>query len=300
MRFVQFVVPGRGRRVGIVEGDQVIDISDPRGGVTSFTDLLRVGRSLRGIVREAKGLARRRTAARYGLADLDRPPGPRRGHLLAPLDPPEVWGAGITYRRSAEFRDRDTGMEKGIYDYVYDSPRPELFFKGTAPRCAGPNAPVCIRSDSRLTATEPELAYAIGEGGETMGFTICNDVSAWDLERENPLFLPLSKIFAGCCALGPVLVTPDELGDPYSLSVTCRIVRGGREIFRGEVSTSQMKRRVEELTAWLVRDNPVPAGTVVSTGTGIMVPNEHALRGGDLVEITIERVGRLVNPVKQL
>ena len=51
---------------------------------------------------------------------------------------------------------------------------------------------------------------------------------------------------------------------------------------------------------WLGRSNPCPPGTVLSTGTGILVPDEHALLEGDLVEITLERVGTLRNPVRRL
>jgi hypothetical protein len=59
--------------------------------------------------------------------DLDRAPSSRRPHLLAPLTPPEVWGAGITYRRSREYYEAHTGeggRTKGIYDYVYEAKRP--------------------------------------------------------------------------------------------------------------------------------------------------------------------------------
>src|SRR5207244_60376 len=75
--------------------------------------------------------------ARVAWRELDRAPAPRRAHLLAPLDPPEVWGGGITYRRSMQYYEAHTdegGRTKGIYDHVYESERPELFFKATASR----------------------------------------------------------------------------------------------------------------------------------------------------------------------
>jgi len=216
-----------------------------------------------------------------------------------PIDPPEVWGAGITYRRSADFYSHATGRKKGIYDYVYESERPELFFKASAGRCVGPNAPLRIRSDSHLTAPEPELAFILGARGAIVGYTLCNDLSAWDIERENPLFLPQSKVFAGCCAIGPMIVTAGELRDPYRLALTCRLWRAGRVIFEGTVKTSMLKRRCGELTRWLLRDNVIPPGTVVSTGTGILVPDQFALRGGDRVEITVPEIGTLANPVLQ-
>jgi 2-dehydro-3-deoxy-D-arabinonate dehydratase len=214
-----------------------------------------------------------------------------------------VWGAGLTYKRSAEFRDEDASTEKGIkgiYDYVYASPRPELFFKATAARCVGPNAPVMIRSDSQLTAAEPELAIVLGACGAIVGFTACNDVSAWDIGRENPLYLPQSKIYSGCCSLGPCMVAADEIGDPYTLQIRCSITRGGKTVFSETANTSQFHRKLEELVSWLVKDNPIPAGTVLTTGTGIMVPNEYALCDGDQVDIEIQGIGRLSNPVRQL
>jgi len=209
-----------------------------------------------------------------------------------------VWGCGVTYKRSAEMRDDDS--EQDIYSRVYNSNRPEIFFKGTKSRCAGPNDFIGIRSDSKLTATEPELAYILGADGEIVGYTICNDVSAWDLERENPLYLPQSKVFYGCCALGPMFVTASEIDDPYNLDVKCTILRNDKPLYEGEVNTSQINWKFEELTEFLCRDNPVPIGTVVSTGTGIIVPNDLPLAPGDIVQIEIGGLGTLSNPVKKL
>jgi 2-dehydro-3-deoxy-D-arabinonate dehydratase len=303
MKLVQFFLPGKGKHVGLVRGDRVLDITSPEEGVRSVLDLVEQGKTAPGLVKRAEWLARRLRRKALDWPALQRAPSRRAAHLLMPIDPPEVWGAGVTYKRSAEFRDEDAGAAKGqqgIYDYVYESARPELFFKATAARCVGPNAPVWIRSDSQLTAAEPELAIVLGVRGSLVGFTACNDVSAWDIERENPLFLPQSKIYLGCCALGPCLVTPDEIGDAYALQVRCSITRGGKAVFSEAVSTSRFHRKLEELVSWLLKDNAIPAGTVLSTGTGIMVPNELALRDGDQVDIEIQGIGRLSNPVKQL
>ncbi|MBM3211467.1 2-keto-3-deoxy-D-arabinonate dehydratase, partial [Candidatus Poribacteria bacterium] len=201
---------------------------------------------------------------------------------------------------SAEMRDEDTIGGKGIYDYVYSAPRPELFFKATVSRCVGQNGYIGIRRDSQLTAAEPELAYIIGKEQSIIGYTICNDVSAWDIERENPLYLPQSKIFYGCCALGPVMVTSSEIKVPYNLKINCEIIRNEKPIFSGSINSSMIKRKFEELTDFLCRDNPILIGTVMTTGTGIMVPNEFALIPGDIVEICIEGIGKLSNPVKKL
>jgi len=210
-----------------------------------------------------------------------------------PVTPAEVWGAGVTYRRSADFREEGSG----IYDRVYADSRPELFFKATASRCVGPGEPIGRRRDSNFTATEPELAVVIASSGTILGYTLANDVSAWDIERENPLYLPQSKVYLGCFAFGPVIVTPDEIADPHALELRCRVTRDGREIFAGEASTSQLKRRIPELVDWLRRSNDVPDGTVLSTGTGIIQPMDAGLEEGDVVTIECAEIGALTNRV---
>src|SRR5579864_5791931 len=134
---------------------------------------------------------------------------------ILPIHPPEVWGCGCTYETSASFRDAEHGTREGMYAHVYREPRPEIFFKGTARVCVGTGQAIGIRSDSKFTAPEPELAVVLGSNGAIVGYTLANDVSAWDIERENPLYLPQSKIYTGACALGPAIVTADSLADPY-------------------------------------------------------------------------------------
>jgi 2-dehydro-3-deoxy-D-arabinonate dehydratase len=214
---------------------------------------------------------------------------------ILPIFPPEVWGCGCTYETSASFRDAEHGTREGMYAHVYRAQRPEIFFKGTARVCVGPGQSIGIRADSKFTAPEPELALVLGSKGRIVGYTLANDVSAWDIERENALYLPQSKIYDGCCALGPVMVPAEELPNPYALEMTCTIVRGGREVFSGSISTGHLHRRVETLLEYLTRANHVPAGSVVLTGTGIIVPSECALQPGDRVTIRIPEIGELVN-----
>jgi 2-dehydro-3-deoxy-D-arabinonate dehydratase len=221
---------------------------------------------------------------------------PEPAELLIPISPSEVWACGCTYAPSADFRDAELGTREGMYAYVYREPRPEIFFKGTCRVCVGPGIPIGIRADSKFTAPEPELAVVIGAHGRIAGYTLANDVSAWDIERENALYLPQSKIYQGSCALGPVIVTPDQIGDPYHLEMTCTIRRDGQELFAGAVNTSRMNRKVETLLEYLLRANPVPAGSVLLTGTGIIVPETAALRPGDVVSIRVPELGELSNP----
>ena len=216
---------------------------------------------------------------------------------LIPLQPREVWACGCTYESSAAFRDAEHGTREGFYAHVYREERPEIFFKGTARVCVGPGQPIGVRPDSRFTAPEPELAVILGSKGRILGYTLANDVSAWDIERENPLYLPQSKMYTGACAIGPVIVTADELSDPYNLTMTCTIVRDGATLFSGETSTSKLHRKIETLIEFLLRSNPVPAGSVLLTGTGIIVTEEAALAPGDVVTIRVDEIGELSNVV---
>ena len=71
----------------------------------------------------------------------------------------------------------------------------------------------------------------------------------------------------------------------------------GAELFSGETSTARMKRSPRELAEWVVRDNPIPAGSVLLTGTGLVPPDDYTLQPGHTVEIEIEGIGVLTNTV---
>jgi 2-dehydro-3-deoxy-D-arabinonate dehydratase len=213
-----------------------------------------------------------------------------------PIHPKEVWACGCTYEMSAAFRDAEHGTREGFYAHVYRDPRPEIFFKGTARVCVGPGQAIGIRADSKFTAPEPELAVILGNKGRVVGYTLANDVSAWDIERENPLYLPQSKVFTGCCSLGPVIVTADNGFNPYDLEMTCSIRRGDQTIFSGSVSTAKLNRKIETLIEFLYRANVVPEASVLLTGTGIIVREDAALAPGDVVSISIPQIGELSNP----
>jgi 2-dehydro-3-deoxy-D-arabinonate dehydratase len=222
---------------------------------------------------------------------IDEPP-------QTPLTPKEVWACGCTYKASSSFRDAEHGTREGFYAQVNTAPRPEIFFKGNARVCVGPGEPIGMRSDSKFTAPEPELAVILGSKGSIVGYTLANDVSAWDIERENPLYLPQSKVYDKCCSLGPVIVTPDELTDPYNLEMTCSITRGAETVFSGATNTSNLDRKIEELIEYLLRANSVPRGSVLLTGTGIIVTEESRLLPGDVCTIEVPEIGVLSNPVE--
>ena len=217
--------------------------------------------------------------------------------LDAPIEGQEVWAAGVTYRRSLEAR-ADEAVSADPYDRVYTAERPELFFKGTASRVRGPGQPIFIRSDSTWDVPEPELAAVCNSGLEVVGYTIGNDVSSRSIEGENPLYLPQAKVFDGSCALGPWIVLAGDFA-PDDRTISLEIERAGSIAYRGETSTSKMKRSIEELVTYLGRDQRFEVGCILLTGTGIVPPREFTLADGDLVTIRIEGIGSLVNPVRR-
>jgi 2-dehydro-3-deoxy-D-arabinonate dehydratase len=218
--------------------------------------------------------------------------------LLAPLVPPETWAAGVTYERSRDARVDESRTEAGdVYSLVYEAERPELFLKDAqSRRTVGPGATVGVRSDAAWTVPEPELALVIDAEGELLGATIGNDITARDVEGANPLYLPQAKLFAGACSLGPAILIPNDWSQPFEIEL--RLLGPEDEVvYEARTSTARMRRSFEELAAWLVRDNPVPAGSVLLTGTGLVPPDEVALAPGQRIEIRIPGIGKLVNPV---
>lgn len=223
--------------------------------------------------------------------------------LTTPLDAPEVWAAGVTYKKSKEARNYEATKGKldqeTFYDKVYEAERPELFFKSTAARTAGPNDPVYLRSDSNWQIPEPELGLVIDKKGTVLGYTIGNDMSCRDIEGENPLYLPQAKVWKNSCSIGPAILLAEAVNDPYELQIMCRIFRNDTLAFEGSAYVNQLKRTLDELVQYLVRDNVVFDGTVLLTGTCVVPPNEFTLQEQDQIEIEIPGIGVLSNPVQQ-
>jgi 2-dehydro-3-deoxy-D-arabinonate dehydratase len=219
----------------------------------------------------------------------------RLGDAAAPR-PDEVWAAGVTYEISEQAREAESGMPE-IYLDVYESERPELFFKATPDRVVGPGEAVGVRADSDWNVPEPELGVVLYRGS-VVGYTVGNDVSSRAIEGENPLYLPQAKTYDRCCALGPCVASPATVGNPHDLAMSMTIERDGEAVFEDGTSTAEMVRTSEELVDWYRRHNSVPRTAVLLTGTSLVPPDEFTLRAGDEVTIEIEDVGTLRTPVR--
>lgn len=222
----------------------------------------------------------------------------RESLLLPPVVAQEVWASGVTYERSRAARNAETKISHSVYDLVYEAERPELFFKATADRVVPPGKPLSLRSDSSWMVPEPEVSLVLTSAGAIVGWTIGDDLSSRDIEGENPLYLPQAKVFRNSCSFGPVLLWNDEeASNPADWTIRIDIVRDGVSAYADSVPFTQFRRQFSELIDYLRRDNPIPDGTVLMTGTGLVPPDEFTLQSGDVVNIEIADIGVLRNPM---
>ncbi|GAB4424348.1 MAG: hypothetical protein Fur0044_22410 [Anaerolineae bacterium] len=297
LQICRFFQPTIGSRLGALLDAQVYDLTATgRPAFASFNAWLSwAGQQGAAQVAATLADATANLTPVYAWADLQHQPDPTRPHLLPPLDAQEVWAAGVTYLRSREAREEESN-KIGVYDRVYEAERPEIFLKATPHRVVGPHDFIRVRADAHWTVPEPELTVLLSPNLQIVGYTAGNDVSSRDIEGENPLYLPQAKIYSRSCALGPVVTLAADLSGPAEIELA--VQRAGETIFAGQTSTAQMKRPISDLVAYLGRENEFPHGVFLMTGTGLVPPDDYTLQAGDVVEITIERIGQLVNPVQ--
>ncbi len=270
-------IPG----VAIVEGNRVRPLQLNGSGYSTLSDLLFSG--------NAKTLALKLVSDEaYSISDVK---------ILAPVDQQEVWAAGVTYKRSQVARMEESESAASHYDKVYSADRPELFFKGTAARMVHPGEPVRVRIDSEWSVPEPEFTLVLDPNMQIVGYTIGNDMSARDIEGENPLYLPQAKVYKQCCSLGPYVWIPDEELDLANTHVNLSIVRDQQEVFAGETTLDQLHRKLTDLAKWLGKENEFPHGAMLLTGTGVVPDDDFTLENDDAVTISITNIGTLQNPV---
>ena len=217
--------------------------------------------------------------------------------LLAPLVPSTILCIGLNYRQHAE------EMSAKIPKF------PILFLKNPS-ALLNPMAP--IRIPRKLASTqvdfEGELAIVIGKSclnatrenalDHVLGYTVANDVSARDWQKEwGGSQWCRGKSFDTFAPMGPWLVTTDEIPDPNRLHIMTRV--NGETL--QDSNTGDMIFDVPALIEFLSGDTTLPVGTVILTGTpsgvGVGRTPQRWLKSGDTVEVEIEKIGILFNPV---
>ncbi|MBL4676200.1 MAG: fumarylacetoacetate hydrolase family protein [Mucilaginibacter sp.] len=218
------------------------------------------------------------------------------GTILPPIGEQEVWAAGVTYLKSRDARMEESETAASLYDKVYDAERPELFFKSTAARTSGHLAEVYIRKDSSWDVPEPELTLFVNSDGNIEGYTVGNDMSSRSIEGENALYLPQAKIYEKSAALGPFLYVSEKPIDKES-AIKMSIRRDGKEAYADETTVSRIKRSFTELTGYLFAETDFPKGCYLMTGTCLVPPPNFTLQAGDVVEISIDNIGTIINTI---
>ena len=218
--------------------------------------------------------------------------------LLAPVVPPAIFGIGLNYHQHAE----ETGMEAPKY--------PVVFMKNPT-AIANPADPIVLHPSCMQPPEvdyEAELAVVIGKAAKdvsasealdyVLGYTAANDVSArrWQGRRGAGQWVR-GKSFDTFCPLGPELVTADQLQDPQNIRVTCKL--NGQMM--QDANTGDMIFPVAELISFLSTGATLLPGTVILTGTpsgvGFTRKPPVFLMPGDTVDVTLEGIGTLSNPV---
>ncbi|WP_152040147.1 fumarylacetoacetate hydrolase family protein [Salinigranum salinum] len=288
MRYHQLAVAGE-RRLTATDGSRAYDLTSVDTDLRSFGDLARAA-SLTGAAIDEIAARLVETAETIDPEHVERT-------ATVPVDASEVWAAGVTYKISEEAREAESSMPDMYLD-VYDAERPEIFFKATPSRTVGPNESIGVRGDSEWDVPEPELGIVLRRG-EIVGYTIGNDVSSRSIEGQNPLYLPQAKVYDRCCSLGPCVVPADDV-DPHDLEMSMRIHRDDEIVYEGKTNTGTMVRSCEELVSYFTRHNAVPELAVLLTGTSLVPEESFDLTVGDVVEIEIEGIGTLTNPVVEV
>lgn len=282
MKLAKFVCDGS-TRVGVVKGNEVLPLQLAGSPYACLSDLLEAD----DIPSAVNGLP---TDPALPLDAV---------HLCAPVDEQEIWAAGVTYKRSQTARMEESEAAASCYDRVYKAARPELFFKATPHRVRGPGEPLRIRQDAHWNVPEPEVTLVMNRALRIVGLTIGNDMSSRDIEGENPLYLPQAKCYDASAGVGPwILITSTPI-DRAALKVTLVIRRQQEVVFEAATSAAEMAREFEDLVSWLGRDNSFPQGVFLMTGTGVVPNSDFTLAAGDQVEITIDTIGTLSNPIVQ-
>jgi 2-keto-4-pentenoate hydratase/2-oxohepta-3-ene-1,7-dioic acid hydratase in catechol pathway len=216
--------------------------------------------------------------------------------LAAPLRPPKVVAIGLNYLDHV----RETGM---------DPPPAPLVFSKWPSSVIGPDEPIVI--DPAVTKRvdwEVELAVVIGRRlrrvpvdesfDAVFGYTVANDVSARDVQFGDGQWVR-GKSLDTFCPLGPVVVTADEIEDPQSLGLRTRV---NGELVQ-DSSTSEMVFGVAELVSYCSHSFTLEPGDVILTGTpwgcGEFMDPPRSLAPGDVVEVEVDGIGTLRNPVEE-
>ncbi len=283
MRWVTVAAKEGPRVCGVYQGEYVdVNAADPEMP-TSLRELLELGRDW-----ERKAWS----ALPRGIVRHD----PANVPLLAPIpDPRKIICIGLNYS--------DHAAESGV-----PAPEEPVLFSKYPSALIGHGAAIQLPSVSNQVDYEAELVVVIGRGGRHIpreramehvgGYAVGHDVSArdWQLNKPGKQWMA-GKTFDTFAPIGPELVTPDEVGDPHNLAIRLRL--NGQTM--QDSSTKQLIFGIDVLISYCSQVFTLEPGDLIFTGTppGVGMARKPPvwLQPGDVVEVEIEHLGTLRNPV---
>ena len=298
MRYASFSDPSNATvRLGVVQGDRVIDFATAVGGrwkgeiPPTLPDLIDLGPAAWQHARDLFAGGTGGTSHALGEVGLHAPiPRPRKN----------VFCLGLNYLAHAA----ESARAKGIAVLI---PAIPVFFTKAPTTVNGPfgDVPVHAGVTSKID-WEVELGVVIGRAGRNIarsnalahvfGYTVVNDVSARDLQTDHTQWFK-GKSLDGFCPMGPVVVTADEFGDPQSKRLQCRV----NGVTKQDSNTADMIFPVDVSIEWLSKGLTLEPGDIIATGTpegvGMGRTPQEFLAAGDVVEVEVEGIGTLRNRV---
>ncbi len=284
MKFVRYSVNGRSPQIGLVVENNVLDLS---AIVPSMQALIALSADGLAVLQQHAA-----SASRLPLAEVK---------LHAPLLPQRnVMCLGLNYAEHARESLGAQGKEVALPEL------PIVFTKATT-AVSGPTDPIPFDPQvSDKIDWEVELAVIIGKQGKNIpteqameyvfGYTVLNDVSARDLQRQGKQYFK-GKSLDGSCPTGPWIVTADELPNPHNLDIRC-LVNG---VEKQASNTRHMIFDIPAIIAYLSRGMTLLPGDIIATGTpdgvGFARTPPEFLRPGDVLTSIVEGIGEIRNRV---
>ncbi len=282
MRYLTFSAPGESApRLGVLEGDRVVALPG------TLVDLIRSGNPVGG------GYQRSGTDQTYRADEI-------RWHAPIPRPAKNVFCVGRNYLTHIEEGARARGVEVKI-------PAAPVFFTKAPTAVTGPFDDIpWDRSVTQQVDWEAELGVVIGKTGRNIpraaaldhvfGYTVINDVTARDVQNRHFQFFK-GKTLDGFCPIGPVVVTPDEFGQPHGKHLTLKV----NDVLKQSGNTRDMIFAVDAIIASLSHGMTLEAGDIIACGTpdgcGFGRTPPEFLQDGDMMETAIEGIGAMRNRI---
>lgn len=295
MRLITYKAPGGAHHVGLVKADNTVVELAALGGKPPFdaADML----SLIAAGDAALEWIRAHAVNAAGIGSYEKLP------LLSPIPRPKknVFCVGWNYLE--HFKEGEK-----IRPHVAEMPTHPTFFSKTPTTVIGPYDPVPY--DAHVTEKldwEAELGVIIGLGGKNIsetdamkhvfGYTVINDVSGRDIQRQHGQQWFKGKSLDGTCPMGPWIVTADEVPDPDNLAIGCKL----NGVAKQDSNTRYMYFKLPRIIAELSHGMTLEPGDIISSGTPHGVGHARTppefMKPGDVLETEVERVGILRNQI---